>query len=52
MMAMKTRQPRQICDVRTAIKGLESGRSDDFIDMTSDNLINRIELLFLCLSNI
>ena len=49
----ETRQPRITnCDVRTAIKGLKSEKSDGFTDLTSDRLINGTDLLFKCISNV
>ena len=49
----ETRQPHITnCDVRTAIKGLKSDKSDGSTDLTSNSLINGTDLLFKCISNV
>ena len=49
----ETRQPHITnCDVRSAIKGLKSEKSDGSIDLRSDSLINGTDLLFKCISNV
>ena len=42
----------QNCDVRTAMKGQKSGKSDGSTDLTSDSLINGTDLLFKCIANV
>ena len=48
----KTRRPYITnSDVRTAMKGLKSDKSDGSTDLTYDSLINGTDLLFKCISN-
>ena len=49
----ETRQPHITnCDVRTEINGMKSEKSNGFTDLTSDSLINGINLLFKPISNV
>ena len=49
----ETRQPHlPNCDVRTAIKGLKSGKSDGFTDLTSDSFINGTDLFVKWISSV
>ena len=49
----ETRQPHVTnCDVRTAMKGPKSDKSEGSTDLTSDSIINGTDVLFKCISNV